>query len=76
MFHQGISIQFSSLQGRLSWVRLKKQAEELGGEELAEKMSLLAGIHSGAISGGVVIALRAWPRRHAVELGEAQQHQG
>ena len=47
-----------------------------GGEKLAEKMSLLAGIHSRTISGEVVIALRAWPRRHAVELGEAQQHQG
>jgi hypothetical protein len=33
MVHQGISIQFSSLYGRPSWVRLKKQAEELGGEE-------------------------------------------
>ena len=49
---------------------------EAGGEKLAEKMSLLAGIHSRTISGEVVIALRAWPRRHAVELGEAQQHQG
>jgi hypothetical protein len=29
MVHQGISIQFSSLQGRLSRVRLKKHAEEL-----------------------------------------------
>jgi hypothetical protein len=29
MVHQGISIQFSSLQGRLSGVRLKKHAEEL-----------------------------------------------
>jgi hypothetical protein len=26
---KGISIQFSSLYGRLSWVRLKKHAEEL-----------------------------------------------
>jgi hypothetical protein len=39
-------------------------------------MSLRAGIHSRTISGEVVIALRTWVRQHAVEFGEAQQHQG